>query len=171
MARFFKLTPEMGKLLRENLTLSEWKLWSLFVDYDSFGDKYVEIPPLIEILMECDISQATFYRAIAKFKKLNLFDFQYDKAYIRNLSSSTALSLTHENPTITHENPTLTHENPTITHENSSIYKDIKNLRLSQKHSQNFQNRRERRSKDFAKKKLTFSQNHHAWLPNGFSRT
>jgi hypothetical protein len=157
MARFFKLTPEMGKLLRENLTLSEWKLWSLFVDYDSFGDKYVEIPPLIEILMECDISQATFYRAIAKFKKLNLFDFQYDKAYIRNLSSSTALSLTHENPTITHEN--------------SSIYKDIKNLRLSQKHSQNFQNRRERRSKDFAKKKLTFSQNHHAWLPNGFSRT
>ena len=120
MARFFKLTPELGKLLRENFTLSEWKLWSLFVDYDSFGDKYVEIPPLIEILMECDISQATFYRAIAKFKKLELFDFQYDKACIRNLNASIDLSLTHENHSLTHENHSLTHEN-------TSIYTELQN--------------------------------------------
>jgi hypothetical protein len=152
MARFFKLTPEMGKLLRENLTLSEWKLWSLFVDYDSFGDKYVEIPPLIEILMECDISQATFYRAIAKFKKLNLFDFQYDKAYIRNLSSSTALSLTHENSTITHENFTITHENSTLTHENSSIYKEYKEFKTLSEALSEFSEQEREKIERFCKK-------------------
>jgi len=152
MARFFKLTPEMGRLLRKNLTLSEWKLWSLFVDYDSFGDKYVEIPPLIEILTECDISSATFYRAIAKFKKLGLFDFQYDKAYIRNLSASIDLTLTHENPTLTHENPTLTHENPTLTHENRSIYTESKILKTLSDALSEFSEQERERIEKFCKK-------------------
>lgn len=85
MARFYKLTAEVARTVRKTeLTAAEFRLWLYFIELDPFGDQYVELPPLIEILTECDISERTFYRAIAKFKK-NLFDFQYDKAYIRNL--------------------------------------------------------------------------------------
>jgi hypothetical protein len=90
MARFFKLTTEISQIVRKaNLTAAQLKIWLYFTEIDPFGDNYIELPELIEIQQECgDISQKTFYRAIAKFKELNLFDFQYNKAFIRNQQSN-----------------------------------------------------------------------------------
>ena len=90
MTRFFKLTTEISQIVRKaNLTAAQLKIWLYFTEIDPFGDNYIELPELIEIQQECgDISQKTFYRAIAKFKELNLFDFQYNKAFIRNQQSN-----------------------------------------------------------------------------------
>ena len=90
MARFFKLTTEISQIVRKaNLTAAQLKIWLYFTEIDPFGDNYIELPELFEIQQECgDISQKTFYRAIAKFKELNLFDFQYNKAFIRNQQSN-----------------------------------------------------------------------------------
>jgi hypothetical protein len=89
MARFFKLTTEISQIVRKaNLTAAQLKIWLYFTEIDPFGDNYIELPELVEIQQECGyISQKTFYRAIAKFKELNLFDFQYNKAFIRNQQS------------------------------------------------------------------------------------
>ena len=152
MARFFKLTPEMGKLLRENLTLSEWKLWSLFIDYDSFGDKYVEIPPLIEILMECDISERTFYRAIAKFKELNLFDFKYDKAHIRNLSSSIDLTVMGDSETVMGDSETVMGGSETVMGGSTSIYTESKTFKTLSEALSEFSEQEREKIERFCKK-------------------
>lgn len=88
MARFFKTSREMSKILiNSGLTAAEWRIWCYLSDIDPFGDEYVELPPMVDILNACAISDRTFYRAIAKFKG-TFFDFQYDKAYIRNLHNN-----------------------------------------------------------------------------------
>lgn len=133
MARFFKFTADMAEFLRENLTLSEWKLWSYFVTLDPFGDQYVEAPPTLATLSKCNISKATYYRAIAKFQELELFDFQ-DKGFsFRNLKS-----LTGENNESGGVSPVrqeshgcdknLTDETDGLTDENLSIYTEVKTL-------------------------------------------
>ena len=83
---FYKLTPEMGKYLRQYLTGSEWKLWSYLATLDPFGDKYLELPNTLTVLIECNISKRSFYRAIAKFQELELFDFQDKGFHFRNVS-------------------------------------------------------------------------------------
>jgi hypothetical protein len=131
MARFFKFTPDMADFLRDHLTLSEWKLWSYFATLDPFGDQYVEAPPTLTVLSKCKVSKATYYRAIAKFQELELFDFQ-DKGFsFRNLKG-----LTGENNESGGVSPVrqeshgcdknLTDETDGLTDENLSIYTEVK---------------------------------------------
>ena len=130
MARFFKFTTETARFLRDNLTASEWKLWSYLVTLDPFGDGYVEAPPTLTILSECDISKATFYRAIAKFQDLKLFDFQNKGFSFRNLNG-----LTHEIPSLTHEIPLYIQTDQTLSeeqkNENHFHFKNLKTFELT----------------------------------------
>jgi hypothetical protein len=136
MARFFKFTPEMAEFLREHLTHSEWKLWSYFVTLDPFGNKYIELPPLVTILMKCGISERTFYRAIAKFKETELFDFQYDKAYIRNLNGSDK----DGSETVMGDSDSDKDGSKTVMGDNLSIYKEVQTFSDSPEgESENFQ--------------------------------
>lgn len=78
MARFFKFTDndlEKGK----SFTASEWRLFNYLRLIDPFGDTYQELDTLA-VLSAVDIKKTTFYKAIAKFQELELFDFQ-DKGF------------------------------------------------------------------------------------------
>lgn len=85
--KFYPLTPEIGQKLRAaKLTAAEWRLWCYLIEIDPFGEQYKDLPDTLTILKEVGTSKPTFYRAIAKFQKLNLFDFQ-DKGFsFRNLT-------------------------------------------------------------------------------------
>ena len=86
IGKFYKLTPELAKELRAlNMPASAWRLWSYLVTFDPFGDEYMELPELWEILAECNIGKTSFYKAIALFSEHNLFDLQASKLYILNL--------------------------------------------------------------------------------------
>ena len=77
---FYPLTPEItNKLRKAKLTAAEWRIWSYLIELDPWGDRYIDIETL-DVMSQCDCSKATFYRAIAKFQKLGLFDFQ-DKGF------------------------------------------------------------------------------------------
>jgi hypothetical protein len=78
MARFFKFTDndqEKGK----TFTASEWRLFNYLRLLDPFGDTYHDLDTLT-VLSAVDIKKTTFYKAIAKFQELGLFDFQ-DKGF------------------------------------------------------------------------------------------
>jgi hypothetical protein len=83
---FYPITPTAAKKLRKaNLTASEWKIWSYLVEVDPWGDRYHEVETM-NLLSACEVSKATYYRAIAKFQEEKIFDFQ-DKGFnIRNLN-------------------------------------------------------------------------------------
>ncbi|MFE4108393.1 hypothetical protein [Almyronema epifaneia] len=84
--RYYQLTSETAwKLRQADLTRSEWELWSYLVTLDPFGDRYNQLPALVEVLAAVDISKATFYRAIAKLQEHGLFDFQVADVKFRNL--------------------------------------------------------------------------------------
>ncbi len=75
--KFYPLTPDYTQQLRKaKLTAAEWRLWSYLISLDPWGDKYQDLPDTLAILSECDIKKSTFYKAIAKFQDLGLFDFQ-----------------------------------------------------------------------------------------------
>jgi hypothetical protein len=83
--QFYPFTPSMAKKLREaRLSAAEWRFWSYLTEQDPWGDQYKELDPL-DIMRECGLSKATYYRAKAKFQELGLFDFQESKACVRNL--------------------------------------------------------------------------------------
>lgn len=72
---FYPLTPSYAQQLRKaHLTASEWRIWSYLVELDPWGDKYHEIDTLT-IILECNCSKATFYRAIAKFQSLGVKEY------------------------------------------------------------------------------------------------
>jgi hypothetical protein len=126
MARFFKTSREMSKILiNSGLTAAEWRIWCYLSDIDPFGDEYVELPPMVDILNECGISDRTFYRAIAKFKG-TFFDFQYDKAYIRNLHNN---FVADKNGSTTDKNGSTTDRNGSSPDKNgrASIYSELQN--------------------------------------------
>ena len=139
MTRFFKLTSEMSDFLRENLTLSEWKLWSYLVTLDPFGDQYQALPPVPSILEKCDISKATFYRAIAKLQNLELFDFQERGIDFRNLQAEKRVSsvrqeshgcdenLMDEARSLMNENLSIYTEDQTLSEESEAIRKKLEN--------------------------------------------
>ena len=78
--KFYPLTPNVAKKLRKaKLTAAEWRFWAYLVELDPYGDRYHDLNTL-SIISELEISKATYYRAIAKFQKLGLFDFQ-DKGF------------------------------------------------------------------------------------------
>jgi len=60
------------------------------IEIDPWGDVYKDIDTLT-VMRECDVSKATFYRAIAKFQELELFDFQDNGISIRNLNGVSSL--------------------------------------------------------------------------------
>ena len=89
--KFYPLTSEITSKLRQaKLTAAEWRIWSYLVEIDPWGDRYQDIDSL-DVMSKCDCSRATFYRAIAKFQKLGIFDIQ-DKGFsIRNLSGASQI--------------------------------------------------------------------------------
>jgi len=83
--QFYPFTPSTAKKLREaGLSAAEWRFWAYLTEQDPWGDRYKELDPL-DIMRECGISKATYYRAKAKFQELGLFDFQESKVSVRNL--------------------------------------------------------------------------------------
>ena len=90
-SKFYPFTPSMAKKLREaGLSAAEWRFWSYLTEQDPWGEQYKELDPL-DIMRECGISKATYYRAKAKFQELGLFDFQESKACVRNLEGITKM--------------------------------------------------------------------------------
>ena len=89
--KFYPLISEVTAALRRaKLTAAEWRIWSYLVEIDPWGDRYQDIDSL-DVMSKCDCSRATFYRAIAKFQKLKIFDIQ-DKGFsIRNLTGASSL--------------------------------------------------------------------------------
>ena len=81
---FYPLTPNLAATLREHLTAAEWRLWSFFATLVPFGDRQARLPKTSEILRECGISRATYYRALAKFEALGLFEVRDLGVGIRN---------------------------------------------------------------------------------------
>ncbi len=84
--QFYPLTADVARTLREaNLTAAEWRLWSYLVELDPWGERYSNLPDVLKIMEECDLKKSTFYKAIAKFQELELFDFQALWMSFRNL--------------------------------------------------------------------------------------
>lgn len=83
---FYPLTSKsLEKLYQANLTAAEWRLWTYLVVTDPWGDHYKDLPDTLTIMEKVGIKKSTFYAAIAKFQKFELFDFQ-DKGFaFRNL--------------------------------------------------------------------------------------
>jgi hypothetical protein len=88
---FYRMTAETAQKLRAaKLTAAEWRIWSYLVEIEAWGDRYKDVNTL-EVLSVCDVSKATYYRAIAKFQELEIFDFQ-DKGFsVRNLCANPSL--------------------------------------------------------------------------------
>ena len=83
--QFYPFASSMARKLREaHLSAAEWRFWSYLIEHDPWGDRYKELDPF-DILRECGMSKATYYRAKAKLQKLGLFDFQESKVNYRNL--------------------------------------------------------------------------------------
>jgi hypothetical protein len=88
---FYPLTPGVAKKLRaSSLTAAEWRIWSYLIEIEPWGDRYEDFNTLV-LLDECDVSKATFYRAIAKFQELEIFDFQDNGFSIRNIHGVSSL--------------------------------------------------------------------------------
>ena len=84
--KFYPFTVSMAKKLRQaDLSAAEWRFWCYLTEQDPWGDRYKELDPL-DIMRECGISKATYYRAKAKLQELGLFDFQESKVSFRNLT-------------------------------------------------------------------------------------
>ena len=99
---YYPLTPKIAKELRSlPLFAADWRLWSYLATLDPFGEEYQELPDLATILTECNISKASFYRALAKFDEHQLFDTQPIRIAFLNLRGSK--SRTHETENLTHE--------------------------------------------------------------------
>jgi hypothetical protein len=80
MKKFYPVTPELTEKLRQGkLTAAEWRIWSYLISVDPWGSQYKNVDTLT-VMAICEVSKATYYRAIAKFDELGLFDFQ-DKGF------------------------------------------------------------------------------------------
>lgn len=111
--QFYPFTPSMAKKLREaGLSAAEWRFWSYLTEQDPWGDNYKELDPL-DIMRECGMSKATYYRAKAKFQELGLFDFQESKACVRNLEGITKMRREAQKSEAILKNQTATLKNET----------------------------------------------------------
>ncbi|MBE9039350.1 hypothetical protein IQ235_00885 [Oscillatoriales cyanobacterium LEGE 11467] len=104
--KFYPLTgPIAAKLRQAKLTAAEWRIWSYLVELDPHGDRYLDLDTLT-VMTECDCSKATFYRAIGKFQKLGIFDFQ-DKGWsFKNQSGVSKLKRQSQNCSASLKNET-----------------------------------------------------------------
>jgi hypothetical protein len=111
--QFYPFTPSMAKKLREaGLSAAEWRFWAYLTEQDPWGDRYKELDPL-DIMRECGISKATYYRAKAKFQELGLFDFQESKVSVRNLEGISKMRREAQKSDSTLKNETATLKNET----------------------------------------------------------
>ena len=111
--QFYPFTPSMAKKLREaGLSAAEWRFWAYLTEQDPWGDRYKELDPL-DIMRECGISKATYYRAKAKFQELGLFDFQESKVSVRNLEGISKMRREAQKSEATLKNETATLKNET----------------------------------------------------------
>ena len=114
LGQYYPLTQSMGKILRESgFTASEWRIWSYFVEIESWGNCYKDTSAL-ETMSICNVSQATYFRAIAKFKELNLFDIQDKGISIKNNYGIKQLQEDYQNC----ETATLKNDNATLKNDN-----------------------------------------------------
>jgi hypothetical protein len=85
MSEFYQVTPAIAQTLRKaKLSAAEWKIWSYLVEIDPWGNRYEKVETL-SLLAACNVSKATYYRAIAKFQEEKIFDFQDNGFNVRNL--------------------------------------------------------------------------------------
>lgn len=97
-SRHYQLTPDVAKELRSlRLSAAEWRLWSYLVTLDPFGNRFQELPKVNEIIKECRMSNATFYRALATFEQHQLFDVQPLRVAFRNLRGQRIVSRMRQN--------------------------------------------------------------------------
>ncbi len=83
--KFYPLTNGITSILRQaKLTAAEWRIWSYLVELDPWGDRYADFDYL-SVISACGCSKSSFYRAIAKFQELKIFDFQSNGLSLRNL--------------------------------------------------------------------------------------
>ena len=155
MARFFKFTDN-DEETAYNFTAGEWRLFARLRLLDPYGEKYQEISTL-EILSKCNISKATFYRAIAKFQSLGLFDFQ-DKGFtFRNLANSSDSQkrdscIKNETGILKNETDFLKNETGILKNETASIYKEFKIPKTLSEALSEFSEQERERIEKFCKK-------------------
>lgn len=142
--QFYPFTPSMAKKLREaGLSAAEWRFWAYLTEQDPWGDRYKELDPL-DIMRECGMSKATYYRAKAKFQELGLFDFQESKVSFRNLegisqmrqeSQKSESSLKNETASLKNETAKAEMRQKSQERENQTLHpvpsKDSKTLQTS----------------------------------------
>lgn len=98
---FYRLTPSISKKLRAaNLSAAEWRFWAYLTEHDSWGDGYKSLDSF-DVMTECGMSKATYYRAKAKFQEEGLFDFQEGKVSFRNLNGNSKFSQNSQKPNST----------------------------------------------------------------------
>ena len=89
--KFYPLTSRIINLLRQgNLTATEWRIWTYLVELDPWGDRYENFDYL-SVISVCECSKSSFYRAIAKFQELKIFDFQSRGLCVKNLAGASQL--------------------------------------------------------------------------------
>ena len=89
--KFYPLTSRIINLLRQgNLTATEWRIWTYLVELDPWGDRYENFDYL-SVISVCECSKSSFYRAIAKFQQLEIFDFQNRGFCVKNLAGASQL--------------------------------------------------------------------------------
>jgi|GEM_PF-3772977 hypothetical protein len=92
---FYPLTPQTAALLQKAnppLSAADWRLWSYLVTFDPFGDRFRELPSPNEIMQQCKLSRASFYRGLAKLEQIGLFETQPIQIRVRNLRGKRKVS-------------------------------------------------------------------------------
>ncbi len=92
--KFYPLTLDIARKLRKaKLTKQEMNLWLYLIELDPYGDRYQNLPPVLEIISELKMSKATYFRCKARLQELELFDFQDEKVSFRNLTGVSKMRL------------------------------------------------------------------------------
>jgi hypothetical protein len=98
---FYRLTPFISRKLRAaNLSAAEWRFWAYLTEHDRWGNGYKSLDSF-DVMTECGMSKATYYRAKAKFQEEGLFDFQEGKVSFRNLNGNSRFSQNPQKPSST----------------------------------------------------------------------
>ena len=81
MKNFYPVTPELAETLRQGkLTAAEWRIWSYLISVDPWGNQYKNVDTLT-VMSTCEVSKATYYRAIAKFVKIGFLPEEFITQY------------------------------------------------------------------------------------------
>lgn len=81
MKQFYPVTPELAETLRQGkLTAAEWRIWSYLITIDPWGNQYKDVDTLT-VMSVCEVSKATYYRAIAKFVEIGFLPKEFISQY------------------------------------------------------------------------------------------